>query len=165
MHVVRKSNLLRTTSATEQEGVMVHSIVLLQQKPSRLVQLGTAVSTLVRHDFPWLAQRLYTSRRRGTRLLFWSESFRNSGSPPPNVVPGRLLWLLGKPCHHIRAAHTTPSCSDLLSELSFTHSTKPNFPAVGKIFKCLTECASHRLEHTCCLPLLATPPCSSALYH
>lgn len=125
---------------------------------------------------PSLAQRLFASRRRGPRLSFWSESFRNSGSPPLNVVPGPLPLPAGEPCHRIRAAHTTSSCSDLLRELSSTHRTKPNFPAARKFSVCLAHCASHRLllhlvvyryllpllgasrlvqlAHYCCIPLL-----------
>jgi hypothetical protein len=147
MHVVRKSNLLRTTSATDQEGVMVHSILWLSSKVTSsrsardgFLNFGTARLPLAS------TKTIHEPSPRHT-AAFWSESFRNNGSPPPNVVPGRLLWLLGKPCYHIRTAHTTSGCSDLLRELSFTHSTKPNFPAVGKNFKCLTECASHRLKH------------------
>jgi hypothetical protein len=96
---------------------------------------------------PWLAQRLHTSRRRGTRLPSGVSPSETAGVLHLTSSRVGCFWLLGKPCYHIRAAHTTPSCSDLLKELCFTHSTKPNFPAARKFFKCLTECASHSLEH------------------
>ncbi|KAF1923932.1 uncharacterized protein M421DRAFT_95753 [Didymella exigua CBS 183.55] len=122
MHVVRKSNLLRTTSATEPDGVMLHSIVWL---PAKVTSSRSARDGFVNFGtvpFPLAStETIHEPSPRHTAAL-WSESFRNSGSPLTSSRLGCFCcW--GSPVitsEPRRAAQT----------LSFTHSTKPNFPAV-----------------------------------
>jgi hypothetical protein len=144
-------------SATEREGTQrtlvarskTHGVSF---SPGRLAQLWSGSVS------PWLAQRLHTSRRRGTRLPSGLSPSETAGVLHPTSSRIGCLDCWGSPVKLLRAAPTTPSCSDLLRELSFTHSTKPNFPAARKIFKCLTDCAQSPLRVSCCLPLLTTPP-------
>jgi hypothetical protein len=93
-----------------------------------------------------LAQTLHRDRRRGTRLAS-SASIRNSGNPPFNVVPSRLVWPLLSTFepHSIARASLEPSASPVRSLIS----------QQGKFFDCLTGCQSRYLSGAAVyLPLL-----------